>query len=471
MIDLPSYIAGVAVTTDRWLTVTNPWNDQAVGRVSTIDSDHLNDLIAAHQVSHPKLSRYERSQILQRTRQLLEQHSDLLAKLISSESGICLRDTRLEVQRACDVFSFSAMEALRDDGQIFDCDISQLGKARKIFTVREPLSLGLAITPFNFPLNQVAHKVAPAIAAGTPLILKPSEKTPLTAVRLTELLYEAGLPGWMLSCVHGELDQVINPLITDQRIEMITFTGSVAVGKQIAAKAGYKKLCLELGGHSPMIVLADADLELAAKLACEGSFRQSGQRCTAIRRLLVERSIIEPFTKLFVEMAKSYKCGDPADESTSIGTVINRSAAEAIETAVQATQAAGAKLLLGGQRQGAQFEPTILTDVPRQAALCHQECFGPIVPIIAVDDLDDAIELSNDTSYGLAAAIVTQNLQSALRAVREIKVGAVHVNEIPAYRVETSPFGGIKDSGLGVKEGVVEAIKFMTSVKTFSLPW
>jgi putative phosphonoacetaldehyde dehydrogenase len=471
MINLPSYVAGVAFTTDRWLTVTNPWNDQVVGRVSKLSLDHLNDLIAAHQLSRPRLSRYERSQILLRTRQLLEEHRDSLARLITAESGLCLRDTRLEVQRACDVFSFSAMEALRDDGQIFDCDISQLGKARKIFTVREPLSLGLAITPFNFPLNQVAHKVAPAIAAGTPLILKPSEKTPLTAVRLTELLYEAGLPGWMLSCVHGDLDQVTHPLITDQRIEMITFTGSVPVGKQIAAKAGYKKLCLELGGHSPMIVMADADLELAAKLACEGSFRQSGQRCTAIRRLLVERPVIQPFTKLLLETARSYTCGDPADESTIVGTVINRSAAEALEAAVQTTLAQGAKLLLGGERQGAQFTPTILTDVPRQATLCRQECFGPIVPIIAVENLDEALQLANDTSYGLAAAIVTQNLQAALRAVREIKAGAIHVNEIPAYRLETSPFGGIKDSGLGVKEGVIEAIKFMTNVKTFSLPW
>jgi phosphonoacetaldehyde dehydrogenase len=299
------------------------------------------------------------------------------------------------------------MEALRDDGQTFSCDISPTGKARKIFTLREPLSLIAAITPFNHPLNQVAHKLAPAIAAGAPVILKPSEKTPLTAVRLVELLYEAGLPGHLLSCIHGDLDEVTRPIIRDERVDLVTFTGSAKVGKEIAATAGYKKTCLELGGHSPLIVLDDADLDLAAKLACEGSFRNSGQRCTAVRRILVHESVLADFTQRFLTLAKTYTCGDPTDEATVVGTVIDEAAAKSLEAAIQDALARGAKLLHGGSRQGALLEPTILADVPRDSTLGTCECFGPIAPIFAVRDLDDAIAYTNATPYGLSSGIVT----------------------------------------------------------------
>lgn len=471
-LDLPSYIAGEAAPDNGGrILVRNPWNGAVVGSVGRIDRAQLDEAIARHLAGAPALTRFQRSEILTRARGLLEARREEFARLITSESGLALRETRYEVGRACDVLMFSAMEALRDDGQVYSCDISPTGKARKIFTTREPLALVAAITPFNHPLNQVAHKLAPAIAVGAPTILKPSDKTPLTAVKFAELLYEAGLPGALLSVVFGELDEVVRPLIRDERVELVTFTGSAAVGREIAATAGYKKTCLELGGHSPLLVLEDADLDLGAKLACEGCFRNSGQRCTAVRRILVHERVLATFTERFVAKARGYLCGDPADEATVVGTVIDEVAARALEGAVGEAVAAGARVVLGGQRRGALLEPTILADVPRSAALATRECFGPLAPIFAIRDLEDAITLANATPYGLSSGVVTQSLEAATRAIKGIRAGTVNVNEVPGYRLELSPFGGIKDSGLGIKEGVTEAMKFMTTVKTFSLPW
>lgn len=471
MLSLSSYLAGNPVSPGTWINVHNPWNQQPAGRVAAIGPSHLEEAIRAHLQPADPLTRHERSRILTAAGHLLAERREEFARLITSESGLCLRETRYEVGRACDVLTFAAMEALRDDGQIFSGDISPGGKARKIFTLREPLTLIAAITPFNHPLNQVVHKLAPAVAAGAPVILKPSEKTPLTAVRFAELLYEAGLPGHLLSCVHGSLDEITRPLIRDERVELVTFTGSARVGREIAATAGYKRTCLELGGHSPLIVLPDADLDLAARLACEGCFRNSGQRCTSVRRLLVHRDVVAAFTERFLAAAATWLCGDPEDEATMVGTVIDEPAAIHLAAAVADAVNRGAQLLRGGSRRGALLQPAILGGVPRDSLLGTTECFGPIAPIIPVRDLEDAIACANATPYGLSSAIVTRDLASALRAVRGIRAGTVNVNEIPGYRLELSPFGGIKDSGLGIKEGVIEAIRFMTSVKTFSLPW
>lgn len=468
---LPSYLAGVPFHGADVLEVTNPWNGETVGAVSRITRPQLDEVISLHIAPHVPLSRYERSMILNRARTTLDARREEFARLITSEAGLCLRETRYEVGRACDVLSFSAMEALRDDGQTFSCDIAPGGKARKIFTLREPVNLVAAITPFNHPLNQVAHKLGPAIAAGAPIILKPSEKTPLTASLFAEVLYEAGLPGWMLSVVHGSLEEVTRPLVQDERVELVSFTGSAKIGKEIAATAGYKKLCLELGGHSPMIILDDADLDLAAKLACEGSFRNSGQRCTAVRRILVHENVLEDFTRRFVELAKTYVSGDPMSETTMVGTVIDDAAAASLRTAVDDAVFHGAEILLGGNCHGAVMEPTILGGMSRDAYLAKNECFGPLAPIFSIHDLDDAIALSNASPYGLSSSIVTRSMDSAIRVVKELQVGTVNVNEIPGFRLELSPFGGVKDSGLGIKEGVVEAMKFMSRVKTFSLPW
>jgi putative phosphonoacetaldehyde dehydrogenase len=471
MLTLHSYVAGTQTGNGSSIDVFNPWNGELVGKVSCISQNQLQECIDRHCASSIQLSRYERSCILNRSRALLEERKEEFAQLITAEAGLCLRETRYEVGRACDVLAFSAMEALRDDGQIFSCDISPNGKARKIYTMREPVSLLAAITPFNHPLNQVVHKLAPAIAVGAKIILKPSEKTPLVATRFTELLYHAGLPGELLSCVHGDLDKVTRPLIQNKNVELVSFTGSAVVGKEIAATAGYKKTCLELGGHSPLIVLEDADLDLAVKLACEGCFRNSGQRCTAVRRLLIQESIIDRFTTMFVKLARTYQCGNPSDEETVVGTVIDQAAAIRLEQAIADAVSMGARVLLGGKREGALLPPTILADMSRKSVMATCECFGPLAPIYSISDLDDAITFSNDSDYGLSSGIVTSSLSSAMRAVKEIKAGTVNVNEIPGYRLELSPFGGIKDSGLGIKEGVVEAMKFMTNVKTYSLPW
>ncbi len=317
----------------------------------------------------------------------------------------------------------------------------------------------------------MAHKVAPAIAAGTPVILKPSEKTPLSALRFAQLLYEAGLPGPMLSVLLGPTADVAERLVRDPRVQLVSFTGSAAVGKHIAQMAGYKKLVLELGGNDPLIVLDDADLDLAVTLAAEGSYRNSGQRCTAVKRILVEDGIAAAFTQRLVERTREYKCGDPLDPETRVGTVIDEPAAIHLENVVQEAVAAGAKVLVGGERRGAQFPPTVIANVPRDCRMVVAESFGPLAPILPVRDLDDAIAVANATAYGLSSGVVTRNLEQAIACVKRLRCGSVNINEVPGYRLENSPFGGIKDSGLGIKEGVVEAIKCFTTVKTYSLPW
>lgn len=465
------FVAGEKIASEAELKVHNPYNGEIAGIVGAATAADTDRALERTRRPDTPTTRYERYAVLDTARRRLLERTNEFARLITSESGLCIRETRYEVGRALDVLQCAAMEAMRDDGQAFSGDVSPQGKARRIFTMREPHDLVVAITPFNHPLNQVAHKLAPAIAAGVPVILKPSEKTPLTALRFAELLYDSGLPPEMLSVLVGPTAQVAERLVRDPRVEVVSFTGSVAVGKRIAQTAGYKKVLLELGGNDPLIVLEDADLELAAHLAAEGCFRNSGQRCTAVKRLLIQHSILEAFTEKFLARARGYRCGDPLDPETMVGTVIDEPAAAHLEGLVRRAIDAGAKLLLGGAREGAQLAPTILADVPRDAEMVTCEAFGPLAPIVAVRDLDDAIALANGTPYGLSSGIVTRSLESALRAVRSLRCGTVNVNEVPGYRTEASPFGGIKDSGLGVKEGVVEAIRWMTYVKTFSLPW
>jgi phosphonoacetaldehyde dehydrogenase len=465
------FVAGKPVRSGKPLVVRSPYSGEAVGTVELAGRQHVESAITAALAVGEPLTRFARADILDKARSLLQSRREEFARLITSEAGLCLRDTRYEVGRALDVLRLAAIEALHDDGQIFSGDISPQGKARKIFTLREPVSLVVAISPFNHPLNQVAHKVAPAIAAGAPMILKPSEKTPLTALRFAELLYEAGLPGRMLSVLLGPTSEVAEPLVQDSRVEVVSFTGSVAIGKRIAGMAGYKRLVLELGGNDPLIVLDDADLDLAAHLGAEGSYRNSGQRCTAVKRILVQESVADEFTRRLVEKTAEYKCGDPFDESTRVGTVIDEQAAIGLETVVKDAVAAGARVLCGGERRGALLQPTVIANVPRDSRMIVCESFGPLAPVLRVRDLDDAIALANSTAYGLSSGVVTGSLDKALKAVKQLRCGTVNINEVPGFRVEHSPFGGIKDSGLGIKEGVIEAIKSMTTVKTFSLPW
>mgnify|MGYP002072637499 CR=1 FL=1 len=466
-----SYVAGIPLQSENVLEVRSPYNNRLVGTVTLARAEDTQNAIKLALENKITLSRYERYSILDNVRKLLLERREDFAQTISAETGLAMHEARYETGRAHDVLFFAATECLKDDGQVFSCDISPQGKTRKIFTQREPLNLASCITPFNHPLNQVVHKIAPALAAGTPVILKPSEKTPLTAIKITELFYEAGLPKAMLSVLLGKTADVAEPLVKDDRIDIVSFTGSVAVGKHIAATAGYKKVILELGGNDPLIIMEDADLDKAVLLAAEGSFRNSGQRCTAVKRILVHEKIKSEFVEKFVEKAKEYTCGDPSDPATRVGTVIDEASAIYLEDVVQKAVAQGAKVLLGGKRTGALLEPTVIDDVPRDAQMVVQESFGPLAPILSFKDIDDAIALSNSTAYGLSSGIVTNNMAYATRFIKELKVGTVNINEVPGYRIESSPFGGIKDSGLGIKEGVIEAIKCFSFVKTFSLPW
>ena len=467
----PSYIAGEAVQTDDKLEVRYPWDGSLTGTLPRITPEQLEQAIRAALGQAQPPTKNERYEILMSARDLLAGRADEFANLIRLEAGLCMRETRYEVGRAQEVFKFAAAEALRDDENIFSCDAAKNGQARKIFTMREPLRLVAAITPFNHPLNQVAHKLAPAIAAGVPVLLKPSSKTPLTAIRLTELLYEAGLPSAMLSTFVGDRKTITEALVRDPRVDLVTFTGGTGPGKHLTTIAGYKKLCLELGGNAPLIVLRDADLDLAAMLATEGSFRNSGQRCTAVKRIVVEEPVLDEFTAKFVAKAGEFVVGDPADEATFIGTVIDEPAAIELEERVAKAVSAGAEVLIGGKRSGAQLEPTIIANVPRDAEMVCEESFGPLAPIMPVRDLDDAIALANDSDFGLSSGVVTNDMAAAIRVVKELKTGAVNVNQVPSFRMESSPFGGVKDSGLGIKEGVIEAMKFMSTIKTYSLPW
>ncbi|MFL9995631.1 phosphonoacetaldehyde dehydrogenase [Paraburkholderia sediminicola] len=465
-------IDGNKLTRDRVIEVINPYTGDGVG---TVPKASVDDVRLAYEVAaryRPTLSRFERASILNRAAELLRSRTEEAAALITLESGLCMKDSRYEIGRVADVFNFSANEALRDDGQVFSCDLTPHGKKRRVITQREPL-LGVitAITPFNHPMNQVAHKIAPAIATNNRTVLKPSEKVPLSAYYLADLLYEAGLPPPMLQVVTGDPAEIADELITNPNVALVTFTGGVAIGKYIAARAGYRRVVLELGGNDPLIVMDDADLGRASDLAVLGSYKNSGQRCTAIKRILVHRTVADRFTELVVEKTRAWKCGDPSDASTDMGTVIDEAAAALFEARVNEAIAQGARLLIGNERQGALFPPTVLDRVTPAMELVAQETFGPVSPIIAFNDLDDAIRIANGTAYGLSSGVCTDSLENITRFANELNVGTVNVWEVPGYRIELTPFGGIKDSGLGHKEGVQEAMKSFTNVKTFTLPW
>jgi len=465
-------IGGARVATERSGEVFNPYTRALVGTVASASVAEVRRAIGIARAFRPRLTRYERYSVCYRTAEALRARTDEIANLITAESGLCRKDSIYEVGRACDVFIFAGNAALQDDGQVFSCDLTAHGKRRKVYTLREPL-LGViaAITPFNHPLNQVAHKVAPSIASNNRMVLKPSEKTPLSALLLADVLYEAGLPPEMFSVLTGEPREIADELLTHADVDLITFTGGVAVGKYIAAKAVYKRQVLELGGNDPLIVMEDADLEEAATLAATGSYKNSGQRCTAIKRMLVQDCVAERFIDLLLEKTRAVKYGDPMDPATDMGTVIDEAAARSFEDKVHDAVAHGARLLYGNIRAGALYSPTVLDRVDPQMPLVKQETFGPVSPVMRFQTIDDAIRIANSTAYGLSSAVCTNRLDYITRFVSELNVGSVNVREVPGYRLELTPFGGIKDSGLGYKEGVQEAMRSFTNVKTYSLPW
>jgi putative phosphonoacetaldehyde dehydrogenase len=466
-------IAGKAVTTDERIDVLNPYDGTMVGTIPAARPEHVREAFAKAKAFKPKLTRYERQQILLRAADLLSRRKEDFARLITAESGLCWKDSLYEAGRAYDVYSFAGQLTIKDDGETYACDISPQGKQRKIFTTRQPLGGVIsAITPFNHPLNMVSHKLAPAIATNNRVVLKPTELTPLTALALADVLYEAGLPPEMLSVVTGNPSTMGDAMITDPDADLVTFTGSVRVGKHIAATAGYKRIVLELGGNDPLIVMEDADLDKAAELAVTGATKNSGQRCTAVKRILVVNKVADEFSRLVLAKAKKLKAGDPMDPATDVGTVIHEGAAKTFERRVIEAVSQGAQLLHGNNRQGALYPPTVVDKVPHDAELVREETFGPVIPIIRCpDDIAQVIRISNSTAYGLSSGVCTNRLDYITRFINELEVGTVNVWEVPGYRIEMSPFGGIKDSGLGYKEGVVEAMKSFTNVKTYSLPW
>jgi len=465
-------IAGEEVGGERTIDVHNPYTEAVVGTVPMATVAEIRRAIVIAKGYKPTLSRYDRYRILYRTAELIRSRTDAISDLITAECGICKKDSLYEVGRACDVFVFAGNAALADDGQIFSCDLTPHGKKRKVYTLRDPLQGVIsAITPFNHPLNQVAHKVAPSIATNNRMVLKPTEKTPLTALLLADILYEAGLPPEMFSVVTGDPREIADEMLTHPDVDLVTFTGGIAIGKYIAAKAVYKRQVLELGGNDPIIVMEDADLDEAAMLAAAGSYKNSGQRCTAVKRMIVQKSIAAPFTELVVGKTREWTYGDPFDAANQMGTVIDEAAARLFESRVNEAVAQGARLLVGNQRKGALYSPTVVDQVDPSMTLIREETFGPVSPIITFDTVDDAIRISNGTPFGLSCGLCTNRQDAMTRFINELRVGSVNVWEVPGYRVELTPFGGIKDSGLGYKEGVQEAMKSFTNLKTFSLPW
>jgi putative phosphonoacetaldehyde dehydrogenase len=468
-------IGGKKVDAEGVVPVHYPYTNEVIGTVPAGRAEHAAQAFAIAKNYKPKLTRYERQQILFRTAELIRSRKDQLSDLITLELGLSKKDSLYEVGRAYDVYSLAGQLCILDDGQIFSCDLTPQGKPRKIFTKREPVGVISAITPFNHPLNMVSHKVAPAIATNNCVVAKPTELTPLTCIALADILYEAGLPPEMFQVVTGWPDEIGDEMVTNDDIDIITFTGGVRVGKIIAGKAGYKRAALELGGNDPLIILddlSDSDLDKAAELAAAGATRNSGQRCTAVKRILVQERVADRFVEKVLAKAKAIKFGDPMDPDTDLGTVVHELAAKTFEERVYKAAEQGAKVLYDPGRKGALLPPITVDFVPHKSELVFEETFGPIVPIVRVPNDDaEVIAISNSTPFGLSSGVCTNNLSRITKFIEGLNVGTVNIWEVPGYRIEMSPFGGIKDSGNGVKEGVMEAMKFFTNVKTWSLPW
>jgi putative phosphonoacetaldehyde dehydrogenase len=471
----PMRIAGRKVDSEGVIEVTYPYTGAVIGTVPAGRAEHAREAFAIAAGYRPKLTRYERQQILFRTAEALVARKAEISDLITLELGISKQDSLYEVGRAFDVFTLAGQLCIHDDGEIFSCDLTPHGRARKIFTLREPLTAISAITPFNHPLNMVAHKVAPAVATNNCVVVKPTELTPLTALVLADVLYEAGLPPQMLSVVTGWPRDIGEEMIRNPNVELITFTGSVPVGKMIAAKAGYRRTVLELGGNDPLIVLndlSDDDLANAADLAVAGATKNSGQRCTAVKRILCQESVADRFVPMVLDRARKLRFGDPMHPETQLGTVVSAEAAALFDRRVEMAAAEGAEVLYHPGREGALLPPIVVDRVPPGAELVREETFGPVIPVIRVPDDDErVIEISNSTAFGLSSGVCTNDFRRMQRYISGLRVGTVNIWEVPGYRIEMSPFGGIKDSGLGYKEGVIEAMKSYTNVKTFSLPW
>ncbi len=410
------------------------------------------------------LPTHRRMEILRRAANCLEAELEAVARLIARESSKTIREARKEAGRCVDTLRLSAEEARRLGGEVIRFDQARGSDNRMGFWDRGPLGVVTAITPFNDPLNLVAHKVGPAIAMGNAVVLKPSEKTPLSAIKLAELLYEAGLPGPMLSVLTGSAANLGDQLIQDARVRMVTFTGGIQTGRHIAQMVGLKKVSMELGSNSPVIILDDADLNLAARATVSGAFWAAGQNCLGVQRIFIQDSVYEEIKDRIVALTRQLTVGDKLNEATDMGPLINEHEAQRVEAWVEDARRHGARILTGGARHEAYYQPTILEDVPAGAIVLEEEIFGPVASLVPVRDLDEAIFHANDVNYGLQAGVFTGNLNRAFQAIRTLDVGGVMINDSSDYRIDAMPFGGVKGSGLG-REGVRFTCEAMSEPK------
>jgi acyl-CoA reductase-like NAD-dependent aldehyde dehydrogenase len=455
-------IGGEWVETDDWLEVRSPFSGEVVGRVAKAGADETKHAIdAAEAAMREPLPAHKRAEILVRVAMGLGRRHDEVARLISDEAGKPMKAARVEAKRAMSTYTFAAVEARKLAGEMVPMDAAQAGEGKLAFTLRRPIGVVGAISPFNFPLNLVAHKLAPALAAGCAVVLKPASQTPLSALLLAELEEEAGLPPGWLNVVAGSASEIGNVLVEDERVKAITFTGSGGVGWGLKERAPKKKVNLELGNATPVVIAADADIEAAAAAMAANAFSFAGQSCISVQRIYVERPAYDAFLERFLPRVDALVVGDPADEETDVGPVIDEGAKERILEWIEEARNGGAEVLAGGEEQDGLIRPTVIAKAAPELKVSCDEVFGPVVTVNAVDSLEQAIELANGTRYGLQAGIFTSALETALRAAQELDFGGVTVNEAPTFRTDQMPYGGVKDSG-NTREGPHYAVRELT---------
>jgi len=454
-------VEGEWFETGEWVEVRSPYSGEVVGRVAKAGAaETRRALDAAERALASPLPAHERAAILDRVAELLREHHEEMARTICAEAAKPIRTARVEASRAVSTYTFAAVEARKLAGEAIPMDASEAGVGKLAFTLRRPIGVVAAISPFNFPCNLVAHKLAPALAAGCPVVLKPASQTPLSALLLAELEQEAGLPAGWLNVLVGPAAEIGDVLVEDPRVRLITFTGSSGVGWGLQERAPRKRVRLELGNSTPAIVAADADLETAAAKLAANAFSFAGQSCISVQRVYVERPVLDDFLARFVPKVEALVVGDPADEATDVGPVIDTGNRDRIAGWVEEAEAAGARVLTGG-REGDLLRPTVLAGVPDDAKVSCQEVFGPVCIVNPVDSLEEAYARANGTDYGLQAGIFTASISTALAAAEALEFGGVTVNEAPTYRADQMPYGGIKESG-NTKEGPAFTVREMT---------
>ncbi|WP_436717299.1 aldehyde dehydrogenase family protein [Roseiconus lacunae] len=459
----PLYLANRPQYSEATLDVTDKYTGKVVSTVSLANTNMIDRAIeAAVEASDAmrQLPPYRRQRILNHCVRRFEERADALADSLCVEAGKPIKDSRGEVTRLIDTFRIAAEESVRIEGSVLNLEISRRAEGYRGMDRRVPIGPCSFISPFNFPLNLAAHKIAPAIAAGCPFVLKPASRTPIGALLIGEVLAETDLPRGAFSILPCHRDAA-DALTTDERFKLLSFTGSPEVGWDLKSKAGKKKVVLELGGNAACVVDQDADLDDAVERLIVGAFYQSGQSCIGVQRILVHHAVYDRFRDKLVDATRQLQMGDPKDESTFLGPVISESEGERLKGWIDEAIAAGATLLCGGGRDGAMVEATLLENVPETLPICAQEAFGPVAVLSTFQDFDQAIKQINDSRYGLQAGIFTRDLYKALKAWDELIVGGVVIGDIPSWRVDNMPYGGVKDSGLG-REGIRYAIEEMT---------